>query len=156
VGLTCCDGTCVDTQTDAGHCGACFSVCPSGDCENGNCYEGCGIGPWEVIIGSAPDGVSGLIVDDNVDIYVDNVKVVSTTNYANPKPAFSLTIHQGSTIRVVGRDTQGFCAYMSPQYLYRTCDGTTVTLSANGFSTGCGRPAGDNGVFYDQSYTVRF
>jgi hypothetical protein len=32
-----CDGTCVDTATDAAHCGSCGRICPSGICEHGKC-----------------------------------------------------------------------------------------------------------------------
>lgn len=34
---TSCGGSCVDTSTDANHCGACFKQCVSGICENGVC-----------------------------------------------------------------------------------------------------------------------
>lgn len=37
-----CDGTCVDTSTDALHCGACSSPCPNGQvCSNGACMMPC-------------------------------------------------------------------------------------------------------------------
>jgi len=37
-GLTNCNGTCVDLQTDANNCGACGTICPAGaTCVNGQC-----------------------------------------------------------------------------------------------------------------------
>lgn len=35
-----CSGSCIDTQTDAQHCGACGNVCPSGICVDGDCEGG--------------------------------------------------------------------------------------------------------------------
>lgn len=37
VGLTDCDGACVDLASDAGHCGQCNSACTGGECIDGEC-----------------------------------------------------------------------------------------------------------------------
>jgi hypothetical protein len=39
-GQTLCDGTCVDIQSDPQNCGACGTVCDSGECDGGVCGSG--------------------------------------------------------------------------------------------------------------------
>ncbi|MFN8592171.1 MAG: pentapeptide repeat-containing protein [Thermomicrobiales bacterium] len=54
-GLTSCDGTCVDTNTDPNNCGECGHVCPDGQaCANGGC-GGCPAGQEELDNGSCAD-----------------------------------------------------------------------------------------------------
>ena len=48
-GYTLCDGECVDTKTDARHCGACDNACSSSgsgpaQCTNGSCGMSCAPG----------------------------------------------------------------------------------------------------------------
>jgi hypothetical protein len=43
-GLTACDGTCVDLETDAAHCGDCDAACEIGPCQAGACVTGCAAG----------------------------------------------------------------------------------------------------------------
>ncbi len=49
-GLTSCDGTCIDTQSDSQHCGACGNVCNAEEpCSEGTCLSW--TGSWERVNG---------------------------------------------------------------------------------------------------------
>ncbi|MEA2513949.1 MAG: hypothetical protein QOJ59_3436 [Thermomicrobiales bacterium] len=177
----CCNGKCCPTGQDCNEDGTC-SPCPDGShvCGDGCCPDGrrccqhvccaegatcdgpggtCGSDCGErftVFLSGSSTGASSFSVDDNIDVFVDGVRLINTNDLAGSRGPFEFTVAQGSSFRVVGRDTFGFCASIDPLYLYRPCDGASQTIDAAGLNLGCGRPSGDQGAFYDKTVTVAF
>jgi hypothetical protein len=71
-GQTLCDGSCIDTQRDSQHCGACGNVCNEGEpCLEGKCLSWTGSwiqeGGWKFELTQTGTSVSGT---DNYKIYI--------------------------------------------------------------------------------------
>jgi uncharacterized delta-60 repeat protein len=104
-------------------------------------------------ISSSPDGKGGILVDDDLDVYLNGELVYTDGVYAaGGRLPIPLTATEGDTVRVVVRDTFGNCASMSP--LYITDYAGNGTLVHPGFSLGCGRPVPDPTAVLDLQFTV--
>jgi uncharacterized delta-60 repeat protein len=104
-------------------------------------------------LSSSPDGRGGILVDDDLDVYLNGQMVYTDGDYpAGGRVPIPLTAFAGDTVRVVVRDTFGNCASMSP--LYITDYAGNGTLVHPGFSLGCARPVPDPTTVLDFEFTV--
>lgn len=106
----------------------------------------------ELVLGGATAG-AGFSIDDNLDVYLNGTQVATTGGgLSGVKGPFALPgAKNGDSVRLVVRDTYGFCASLQPVYVWR---GTRRVKLTDGFDLGCGRPGGDQGVVFDQSFTI--
>ena len=109
----------------------------------------------QYILSGSVDGTKPFYVDDNLDVYL-NGTLYSTTNVPPGTPAdrapIPITANTGDELRFVVRDTYGDCTMLTRLYL--TDPAGRRTLIEPGFDLGCGRPAGDQGVSYDQTRVI--
>lgn len=60
-GQSCCDGSCVDTQTDSNNCGACANTCGSGQgCHDGSCDTTTTTSTSSTTTTTCPESLSGV------------------------------------------------------------------------------------------------
>ncbi len=77
-GQTSCDGTCIDTQSDSQHCGACGNVCNAEEpCSEGKCLSW--TGSWVV------------------DVYGDKYELTQTGTLVNGTDSYNQEVFSGST-----------------------------------------------------------
>ena len=92
-------------------------------------------------------------VDDGLDVYLNGALVYSDgAAPAGNRSPIQLSAKAGDTLRLVVRDTYGYCASMS-KVLLRLPTGKSVVVD-EGFSTGCGRPSTDLGVVHDKTFKI--
>lgn len=130
----------------------------SGASQSGRTYMGKAQATVEVGEGKSyrlqgdPSG-SGIAVDDGLDVYLNGSLVYTDGNRtAGVRPPIPLSAQPGDTIRLVVRDTYGYCASLS-RVVLRLPNGKTVEVDA-GFNLGCGRPTGNQGVVRDTTFTI--
>jgi hypothetical protein len=96
-------------------------------------------------------------VDDDLNVYLgtgtSGQLLYSTgTALSNTYPPFTFKAMQGDAITDQVIDTYGHCTSMTALYL--SCNGSTPVEVDPGFNLGCGRPAGNNGQSYINTYTI--
>ena len=103
-------------------------------------------------LSSTPDGTGAIVVDDDLDVYVNGVLIYTDgTAPAGARPPIRFSATPGDQIRLVVRDTYGHCASLSPIYLIDPF-GSSTPLDP-GFSLGCDRPIPPDPVF-DKTFPV--
>lgn len=103
-------------------------------------------------LSSSPDGNGAIVVDDDLDVYVNGFLIYTDgTAAAGARAPIRFSGAPGDQIRLVVRDTYGNCASLSPIFLIDPV-GTATPLDP-GFSLGCGRPVPTDPVF-DKTFSV--
>ena len=94
-GQTLCDGSCIDTQSDSQHCGACGNVCNEGEpCSEGTCLSW--TGSWVNKFGEEYELTQTGTLVNGTDSY-HQVKVSGSTSGYPPRFTGTYTHRDGSS-----------------------------------------------------------
>lgn len=106
------------------------------------------------VLAGSSDGTGLLNVDDDLDVYVNGELVYTDgSRLSGSRAPIVLDVEKGDTIRLVVRDTYGHCSGLGAVWLVR---GGQSTMLTQGFNEGCGHPGGNQGIKFDQTFTVPF
>lgn len=106
------------------------------------------------VLSGSSEGTASFGVDDDLDVYVNGTQVYTDGNeLSGDRGPITIQTKKGDTLRLVVRDTYGHCSGLRPVWLVKGSESTQLTT---GFDEGCGHPGGNQGVKFDQTFTVPF
>lgn len=108
----------------------------------------------DYVIAGSSDGNAGFVVDDGLQVSLDGAVIYDDgSSLSGTRAPITFTAKVGDTLTFVVTDTYGHCTSLGQLYLVK---GTRSAVADPGFSLGCGRPSGNQGVVHTHEFTIPF